>query len=285
MNIFILSAVTFIPAVLLCFYVYVKDRAEKEPIWLLLLLFFMGAVVYMPAYYCENLLVCVVDKAFVPYIEFSLTGVAQYVSGTAHAAHMLSINFIAIALVEELFKWLVLFLITFKNKNFNSLFDGVVYSVFVAVGFAFIENIRYGIVDGWDFFILRTVTNLPTQVAFSVVMGCFYTLWHTYKLAKKREKKLIASGVVENKKPFVSAPFIVLSFLAPVLLHGVYTFVRDFSSSLIAVVLFYAFIVLLYVVCFVLIHKLSAADSTDEKTVMRLIRKKYPHVEDFDAET
>ena len=278
MNIFVLSAVTFIPAVLLCFYIYVKDRAEKEPIWLLLLLFFAGAVVYMPAYYCENLLIGVVDKVFAPYIEFSITGLPQYASTAAQAGHILSISLIAIALIEELFKWLVLFLITFKNKNFNSLFDGVVYSVFVAVGFAFVENVRYGVVDGWDFFILRTVTNLPAQVTFGVIMGCFYTFWHTYKLAKKHEKNLMSSGKIEQKKPFKSAPYIVLSFFVPVLLHAVYTFVRDFSTSRVAIVLFYVFIVLLYVVCFVIIHKLSAADSTDEKTVIRLIRKKYPDI-------
>lgn len=284
MRILALSAITFIPAVLLCFYIYVKDRAEKEPLPLLLLLFFAGAVVYMPAYYLEGFLIGMVDTAFSPYIEFSLTGVAQYMSRSAEISHILSISLLAVAFVEELIKWLVLFFITFKNKNFNSLFDGIVYSVFVGVGFAFVENVRYGIVDGWDFFILRTVTNLPAQVTFAVIMGCFYTLWHTYKIAKTSEKKLNENGKIEVKKPFYSAPFIILSFVVPVLIHGIYTFIRDFSTSTVAMVIFYTFIILLYVVCFVLIHKLSAADSTDENTVVRLIRKKYPYIADGDIE-
>lgn len=284
MNIFALSAATMIPAILLCWYIYIKDREEKEPFLLLASLFIAGAAVYLPAYYLEGVIASLVDGAFSSHMTFSLTGVAQFNSESSEICHGLCQSFVSVALVEELIKWLVLFLITHKNKNFNSLFDGIVYAVFVSIGFAVVENVRYGIVDGWGTFILRAITNVPAQMTFGVIMGCLYTIWHTYLLCKKREKELKKSGVIFVHKPFSSAPFIILSIVIPFILHGVYNFVQNQSSDLMLII-FYSFVFLLYIICFVVVHFMSAADSEDDKTVSKLIRKKYPETVGMDIDS
>ena len=49
-----ISLVSILVSILLCFYVYKKDRIEKEPLWLLVLLFIVGAVVFLPASYLQK---------------------------------------------------------------------------------------------------------------------------------------------------------------------------------------------------------------------------------------
>ena len=52
-------------------------------------------------------------------------------------------SFIVAGLVEEGLKALVLIPDLLKEKNFNERLDGIIYSVFLSLGFATIENIIY----------------------------------------------------------------------------------------------------------------------------------------------
>ena len=49
--------------------------------------------------------------------------------------------FISIALVEEGAKWIVTRHVGFSNKEFDEIYDIIVYAVFASLGFACIENI------------------------------------------------------------------------------------------------------------------------------------------------
>lgn len=277
MNYFSLSVAALIPALLLCWYIYLKDRMEKEPIGLLAILFVVGAVAYIPAIYSENALIGLFDKLFASKITYSLTGVATFSSDGVFAAHSAVCGFIGVALVEEGVKWLLLYFITRKNKNFDHLFDGVVYAVFLSLGFAAVENVRFAVMDGWDTFLLRSLTSVPGHMTFGVLMGFCYTMWHMYMIAKQCEKELAAEGSITVQKAYRSGPWLAISFVLPFFVHGCYSFLRFFTSDVMTII-FYVFIVVLYILCFVGVHFLSKADSEDDRVAYRLLHKKYPNL-------
>ena len=70
------------------------------------------------------------------------------------------------AVLPEKFSW--------RNPNFNYLFDAVVYAVFVSLGFAAFENIKYVFTYGLSVALTRAVTAVPGHLSFSVFMGIFY---------------------------------------------------------------------------------------------------------------
>ena len=275
MNSIGISFLALVPALLLCWYVYSKDRVEKEPIGLLALLFLAGGALYLPAILLENAIIGGFDSALSSEIEYSLTGVATFLTSGAKVKHSLLCGFIAISFVEETVKWAVLYLITFKNKNFSHLFDGVVYSVFVSLGFAAAENVRYAVMDGWDTFIIRSVTSVPAHMIFGVLMGISYTAWHMWLLAKKKEKILEGEGVIKIEKPIRSGQWLVLSLLLPIAVHGFYSFAEFFGSEAVTSV-YYAFILLVFAACFVYLRWLSAVDRVDDEVAFGLLGAKYP---------
>lgn len=275
MDAIILSLVALIPAVLLCWYIYCKDRIEKEPVSLLLLLFGSGVTVYLPVIWVENHLIGLVDQALASRITYSLTGAANFESKGSFVLHSAACGFLAVALVEETVKWSLLYLITRKNKNFNHLFDGIVYAVFLALGFAAMENVYYAVRDGWTTFVLRSLNSVPGHMMFGVLMGYCYTMWHTYLVARKKEQELASSEKIACDKPFHSGIWLAASLLFPILLHGIYSFLRFLTSDEMLVV-FYLFIICLYGGGFWGIRRLADKDSSDDRVADRMIRKKYP---------
>lgn len=277
MDAIILSLVALIPAVLLCWYIYSKDRVEKEPVSLLFLLFLVGAIVYLPAIWAENSIIGLVDQAFASRITYSLTGVANFDSEGSFVLHSAACGFLAIALVEETVKWFLLYFITGRNKNFNHLFDGVVYAVFLSLGFAAMENVFYAVRDGWTTFVLRSLTSVPGHMTFGVLMGFCYTMWHAYLVAQKKEQELVLAGEIVCNKPFHSGIWLVVSLLFPIFLHGCYSFLRFFTSDMMLLV-FYLFVICLYGGGFWGVRRLATTDSSDDRVADCMIRKKYPYI-------
>ena len=277
MNNFVLFFSALIPVVLLCWYIYSKDRIEKEPVGLLLTLLFVGAAVYFPVIFLENNVIGLIDQMFASEKTHSLSGYAIFNSERSFAMHSAACAFGAIALVEEVTKWLLLFLITHRNKDFDHLFDGVVYAVFLSLGFAAAENVFYALRDGWGTFILRSITSVPGQMIFGVLMGYFYTMWHMYFIASKEEKELAEAGEIAMDRPFNSNIWIILSCVLPIILHGCYSFLHFFTSDIMTIV-FYVFLIILYIFCFIGIYRLSSVDSSDKRIVEKMIKKKYPQL-------
>ena len=277
MNQIALSFLAVIPALLLCWYVYEKDRIEKEPLGLLILLFLAGAAAFLPSIALEKTLVGAFDEAFRSQTEVSLTGVRTFLTTGAKLGHSLSCALLGVALVEEGLKFAVLVLITYKNKNFGHLFDGVVYALFVSLGFAAAENLRFALMDGWDTLLLRFVSSLPAHMIFGVISGICYTLWHGYRLARLKEKILESEGVLTVEKPLVTYPRLILTFLLPFAVHGFYAFGEFFGGALLRY-LFYALLLIPFVLSFVVLHRLSKADSVDDEIAFRFLIKRYPHL-------
>jgi len=270
-----ISLVAILPALLLCWYVYEKDRVEKEPIGLLSLLFLVGGIGFVPAFFAERGMMTLIDTWFEASFAFSSEGIAQFDNIGAQLGHAALYAFLGVALIENVIKWLLLVLITRKSRHFNCLFDGVVYACFVSLGFAAFENVAYAWLNGWDTLWLRLVTSLPCHLLIGVLTGCFYTLWHTVETAQKTEKALVADGKLPDARVRGAGRLAAASFAVPALTQGLYVLSGTFHSAVIDT-LFYVAVGILFALCFVCIHHLSDKDRPTEKASFVLILRKHP---------
>ena len=253
---YFLIAIALLPAIVLCGYVFKKDRVEKEPLGLLLKLFIFGAISYVPAAFAEVFLGEIID--------------AFFINGTY--TYLLVDNFIGIALVEEGIKFIVLIWLTRRNKAFNSFFDGLIYSVFVSLGFAALENVLYVLEGGIYTGIMRAILSVPGHMFFAVMMGYHYSLWHITEKAAEKEAE-----IESRKAPFDSSKEKALCLIVPTLAHGFYDFCCS-AGAVWATFLLYAFVIFMYVHCFGRIKKMSNADGENDTYVNYLLAKKYPEI-------
>ncbi len=270
-----ISLAALVPAFILCLYIYIKDRADKEPIHMLAALFGVGFLAYIPSLICENFLLGTVDNLFADSMNFSLTGTVEFSSTGAEISHRLLCAFAGISIPEELLKWLPLFLLTFKSRHFNCIFDGIVYSSFVSLGFGSAENLRYAWIDGWDTLLLRAVTSVPAHLFFGIFMGFCYTVWHAYSKTAVKELQYFNNGQITTRKFRHSGLWLSTSIILPILVHGIYSFVGAFDSFTMQI-FFYIFIALLYLACFIIVHRISLKDGVTDKLADSWIIKAHP---------
>ncbi len=149
-----LLLVSLAPVFIIAFYVYHRDKWEKEPIGLLIISLLLGAVAVLPIIFVESYL-----------MENPLFAINTVYSAAAYE------GFIVAGVTEEFFKFLVFIILIWGNKNFNEKFDGIVYAVFISLGFAGVENLmyvfNYGIQTGY----VRAITAVPLHAIVAVVMG------------------------------------------------------------------------------------------------------------------
>ena len=225
----ILIAAAVVPAVFLMVKVYQADRLEKEPIGMLIGLLFLGI------------------------ISTSLAGTAEELGSIALAnlfpnGGLLSdalLYFIVVAFSEEGFKYLLLKVRTWKSPHFNCQFDGVVYAVFVSLGFALWENIAYVLRFGFGTAVARAVTAVPGHACFGVFMGVWYGVAKRYELA----------GYMEE-----SAHARKMALWIPILLHGVYDFTASMQNDIMSII-FLIFVGWVFRTALKLVRKVSAEDS------------------------
>ena len=73
-------------------------------------------------------------------------------------------------------KFLAFYVFFWKERNFNEKFDGIVYAVYIALGFAGIENIVYAFTGGVGVGLVRALTAVAAHALFGVVMGFYFGL-------------------------------------------------------------------------------------------------------------
>ena len=127
--------------------------------------------------------------------------------------------------IEEFFKFTALYLLIWKNREFNERFDGIVYAVFVSLGFALVENFMYVFTYGESAGYTRAFTAVPAHALFGVTMGYFFAQ------AKFRQTDRLLS--------FVKA------LIYPVILHGLYDFIL-MSQHPYLLIVFIPFIIYLW---------------------------------------
>ena len=153
-------------------------------------------------------------------------------------------NFLVVGLAEEGFKFLLLRWRTWRSPYFNCQFDGVVYAVFVSLGFALWENIDYVVMYGFGTAVLRAVTAIPGHACFGVFMGAWYGL------AKSHERH----GHARYAKVCLR-----LSLICPIALHGIYDLIAS-SDRDGTLTVFIAFIAVMFLAAYFTIKNLSRRD-------------------------
>lgn len=224
----VLAAVAIVPAIILLVYIYKLDRLEKEPRKLLFSLFILGALSTLPASLIETIGDLIMENSFI------------YGENAYNAVYY----FIVVALTEELMKFLVLYFRTVKDPAFNCRFDGVVYGVFVSLGFAAAENIMYVAEYGLATGLLRAVTAIPGHACDGVFMGMWYGMSKFHMRRGNSERALYCS---------------VMTIAVPFLIHGAYDYIAT-GSTMRGALLFIAYIAVLFIVSWRTVKRSAAND-------------------------
>ncbi len=224
----ILMAAAVIPAAALLVQIYRADRLEREPARLLLSLLLWGVLATVPAILGERIGGWLLGRIF---------------RGEGQLRNALYC-FIVVGGSEEGAKYLLLKRRTWNSPHFNCRFDGVVYAVFVSLGFALWENIGYVAMYGLRTALLRAVTAIPGHACFGVFMGAWYGQ------AKAWENR--GNGEA-------GARCLRRAFLLPALLHGCYDTIATSQDSGLSWI-FIVFILLLFFYSFRTVRQLSRTD-------------------------
>lgn len=155
MAVYVLAAV--LPAVFLMHYVYRHDRIEREPVGLLISLIWRGVLAALVAIVLELLGQLVLDAS-----------VSQ-----DDPKYVLLLAFLVVAAAEEGAKIFFLHRRTWQDPNFNYRFDAILYAVFVSLGFAAFENVKYVFSYGLSVALPRAILAVPGHMGFAVFMGIF----------------------------------------------------------------------------------------------------------------
>lgn len=211
------------PVVVIMVYLYYRDKYEKEPIRVLMKAFGGGVLTIIPALFLA--------VVFQPG--------AQLFSNNAFLLSFYN-AFLLAAVPEEVSKFLFLYLLIWHDKNFNEYFDGIIYAVFVSMGFALIENILYVIEGGYGVAIGRAILSVPAHALFGVIMGYYFA--HA-KFIPSQKAKYLFKGV-----------------LFAILAHGIYNFLLMYSNALIEINPIFALMLLVIFLGFIIkLHKIGFA--------------------------
>ncbi len=275
-NNWVLATLALLPAVVLCVYIYRKDRVEKEPIGLLLMLLAFGALTIVPAIFLEQWISPLIDGVFSQFGERMVSGGVTYhlLNDFAYTAYCAVDATIGVALVEEGVKWIALVLLTRRSRHFNCLFDGIVYAVFVSLGFAALENVMYAFNYGFNTVLVRALTAIPGHMFNGVLMGFYYSFWKLSTLAYGIEQDFATCGTIRLYKPIRKNRYMVMSLAVPILTHGFYDFCI-FTEEFFFEIVFYIFLFGLYMFCFKRIDEMSAFDGGLMNYARRTVMKKY----------
>ena len=220
-----LMMLAILPGILIIIYIYKKDKVEKEPWRLIIKLMIFGALSCIPASIMESF----IDSAIPDYSEGSL-------------AYALSMAFASAALCEEICKYAFLKFGAWRNPEFGYRFDGIVYGVAVAVGFAVLENILYVSQYGFYTGLVRAVMAVPLHAFCGVFMGIFFG-------AAKAQQ-------IQGKS---CTGYKILALIIPMIIHGIYDTLAFLGDEVASIVLL-AFVVLMYIVSIHYVRKYSRDD-------------------------
>ena len=224
--VYVLAAV--LPAALLMRYIYRQDKVEREPPFLLV-----------------SLMLCGVLSALVSIVLEGIAGrLLNALVSDRGKVYIILLAFLVVGAVEEGTKLFFLKWRTWKHPQFNYRFDGVVYAVFVSLGFAAYENIQYVFSYGLSVALPRALLAIPAHMGFAVFMGAFY--------GRARQCENWGDDVGEKINLWVG-------YLLAVILHGFYDACAMIGTTL-STVLFALFVIAMYVIVTRLIRREARTD-------------------------
>lgn len=168
-----------LPCLIFCVVTYGMDKYEKEPVGLMLKAFFLGVLLCLPAAVFSILLELLPLDAYSE--DLSVAGISILLQGS---------------MVEESLKFLVLMYVFYEDREFDEPFDGITYSVMVAMGFMSFDRISYLVLDyGFRDPSMLRYLDLVAFPAFAVILGYFIGL-DKYKQRKLSKMKWSIIGLI-----------------------------------------------------------------------------------------
>ncbi len=172
----VVLALTVLPSILLLMLILFSDRRSREPVLMLIICILSGAFTIS--------LSLILDKII---LKAHLIGGDLFTSANSYSVYRI----LMLAGVEEYAKLLVLFLFLYRNKSFDDIYDGFVYSAIISLSFSVGETFiyvfnetTYG--DMTSLAILRNLTSIPLHITCGILMGYFVSLQKFSKSKKRR---------------------------------------------------------------------------------------------------
>lgn len=173
--IIILLIIALAPGIFLAWYFYHRDSYEPEPKLKIIKIFFIGALMVVPA----------------AIIEMLIANVTKIT--TQSLLHIFILSFIIIAPIEELLKYFAVRRWIYNTLEFDEAMDGIVYTVAASLGFATAENVFYVLSLGIGTGITRAFLAVPGHALFGALMGSYIG---RAKFNPIKETRLLTTGVV-----------------------------------------------------------------------------------------
>lgn len=223
-----LLVLAVLPIIIFICWICLRDKYEKEPPIKLVKYFILGIIVSILAIFIEI-----------------YTNKFNTFSGVAGLVYL---AFFVTAFTEEGLKAIILIPILLKDKDFNEKLDGIIYSIFLSLGFATIENIIYIMREKFELSIQlgisRGLISIPSHIMFAITMG-YYISKYKFETDKKKRKIYIACSVI-----------------VPILLHGIFDFI---------LMIRYRWSIIFFIVYLVFLWKINL-DKLDKYTLYSKIR-------------
>jgi RsiW-degrading membrane proteinase PrsW (M82 family) len=156
---------------------------------------------------------CFIGGVFSTILSLAFSSPLSLIKFDNHLFSSFYTAFFSASFPEELAKWIILHFIVRKSLHFNQYYDGIIYAVFVSMGFALLENILYVMEGGFSVAIIRAILAVPGHMLDAILMGYFYSL-----------------ARFENTS--LKTKYLFLSLLAPITAHGIYDFILIYSSGI-----------------------------------------------------
>ena len=147
-----------------------------------------------------------------------------------------SVFWFFVGINEEFAKFIVLMVFVFPSRHLGEKFDGILFSVIIALGFAVMENFYYLDHYGITVVIMRTIITVPAHAFMSVPMG-YFVAKSRLEINSKRESKF---GLI------ITCMFLLFGWAFSSFLHGLYDFLLSLNMEKIA----YLFIFLMGLISF-----------------------------------
>ena len=212
------------PAIALFLFFYFRDKYRREPLGVMLVTFGLGAFALVPA----------------AITSLSLQKLTGWRSSTPSLFHAFLGAMVIVGLVEEGAKFIVVRFYSFHRPEFDEPYDGIMYSVTAALGFATLENVLYVFSNGAGTGVMRALLSVPSHAFDGLLMGYFLG-----------EAKFARSDRDGN---WLSA----LGFGLAVLAHGLYDFiVFSLDQAPLMILSLLTMAVLFWVIFFKATRKLS----------------------------
>ena len=207
--------ITLVPPILILLYFVLTDKF-KEPKGTVILIFFLGFLICLPAGILNGL-----SHDF-------------FYDGSKYSENLTS-SFLGPAWAEELLKFSILYLIVLKRNEFNEPMDGLVYGVVVSLGFATYENYTY--VYEWAEQIAKEEGYNFAELSYYVALGRSYSAIPMHGLNGAVMGYYFGMYAFTGKKNFL-----ILSLILPYLFHGFYNFlVWPYPMTVVGILVLFSF--------------------------------------------